>query len=384
MTRHYVVCTRCVMDTTDPAISFDANGVCNHCHAHDEAVRRWLHAGAEGRAKLEALAATIREEGAGKPYDCVIGVSGGVDSTYVAYLVKQLGLRPLAVHVDNGWDSELAVKNIENALRTLGIDLDTHVLDWTEFRDIQLAFLRASTPDSEIPTDHAIQAVIRQTASRLGVRTLITGVNLRTETHLPLAWSQGHGDWRYIKSVHARYGTVPLRSFPHMGFWAYRRLYHSQHQVDILNYVDYVKADAQRLLQTELGWKSYGGKHHESIYTRFYQGYILLKKFGFDKRRSHLSSMICSGQVTREAALAELTKEPYPVELQTQDKSYVSKKLGITEAEFDAIMALPARRFADFPSYGRLYQNSTFLRLRGLYHKVAAFRARLRRAGQAA
>lgn len=376
MAREYQICTRCVMDTTDPDITFDSLGICNHCHSHDAAVRASVRTGERGRIELEQILDEVRRAGARKPYDCVIGVSGGVDSTYVAYLVKEHGLRPLAVHLDNGWDSELAVKNIEVALRTLGIDLHTHVLDWPEFRDLQLAFLRASTPDSEIPTDHAISALIRHTAHRLGVHYMITGVNVRTETHLPLAWSQGHSDWRYIRSVHEQFGTIPLRSFPHMGFWTYRRYHHTQSQIDLLNYVDYVKDDAMRVLQSKLNWKYYGGKHFESIYTRFYQGYILPTKFGFDKRRAHLSSLVCSGERSREAALSELETPPYSPELQAQDKIYVAKKLGLTEPEFEAIMRLPKRSYWDFPSYGHLYQNRAFIGLRRLYHRVRAFRNR--------
>ena len=364
------------MDTTDPDITFDRLGICNHCHSHDAAVRASVRTGERGRIELEHILDEVRRAGARKPYDCVIGVSGGVDSTYVAYLVKEHGLRPLAVHLDNGWDSELAVKNIELALRTLGIDLHTHVLDWPEFRDLQLAFLKASTPDSEIPTDHAISSLIRQTAHRLGIRYLITGVNVRTETHLPLAWSQGHSDWRYIRSVHEQFGTVPLRSFPHMGFWMYRRYYHTQSQIDLLNYVDYVKGDAMHVLQSKLNWKYYGGKHFESIYTRFYQGYILPIKFGYDKRRSHLSSLVCSGERSRDSALSELETPTYSPELQAQDKIYVAKKLGLTEPEFEAIMRLPKRSYWDFPSYGHLYQNRTFVGLRRLYHRVLALRNR--------
>ena len=347
------VCTRCVMDTSDPDIHFDSVGVCHHCHDYDRLVRERLLTGAARDAARERIVAQIRADGVGKPYDCIIGVSGGVDSSYVAYLVKQFGLRPLAVHLDNGWNSELAVSNISNQLKILGIDLQTHVIDWEEFKDIQLAMLRASTPDSEIPTDHAIAALMRQTAERIGVRHIVTGCNIRTETHLPPAWSRGHGDWVYIRSVHRRFGSRPIHTFPHITYLQHRRLAGKQVLTDLLDYVDYVKKDAKAKLIRDLGWRDYGGKHFESIYTRFYQGYILPKKFGFDKRRSHLSSLICSGEITRAEALMELEKQPYPVEMQREDRAYAVKKFGITEADFESIMRTPPKTFWDYPSYAK-------------------------------
>lgn len=355
------------MDTTDPDIRFDASGVCHHCHEYDERIRRELRSGAEGEAHVARMVVEMKRSGRGKPYDCVIGVSGGVDSTYVALKIKELGLRPLAVHLDNGWDSELAVKNIENTLQKLDIPLYTKVLDWEEFRDLQLAFLRASTPDSEIPSDHAIFAEVRHVAAKHGIKYIIGGQNLRTESHLPLAWSQGHADWTYIKAVHRQFGTVPLRSYPHQGFWTYRRYLRTQVWFDILNFLDYSKTEAMEVLERELGWRYYGGKHYESIYTRFYQGYILPRKFGYDKRRVHLSSLICAGEISREQALEQLTHAPYPVAMQEEDREYVCKKLGLTDAEFAQIMALPHRSYWDFPSQGHLYRKGWFKALRAAY-----------------
>jgi len=341
------------MDTSDPDIRFDVSGVCHHCHEYDRLVRERLLTGSARDAALKRIVAQIKADGASKPYDCVIGVSGGVDSSYVAYLVKQLGLRPLAVHLDNGWNSELAVSNISSLLKILNIDLQTFVIDWEEFKDIQLALLRASTPDCEIPSDHAINAVMRQTACRLGLRHIITGCNVRTETHLPPAWSRGHGDWEYIRSIHRRFGTRPIRTFPHLTYLQNRNLMRKQVMTDLLDYVDYVKKDAKSLLIRELGWRDYGGKHFESIYTRFYQGYILPKKFGFDKRRSHLSSLICSGETSRGDALEDLKQEPYPIEQQQEDRAYAAKKFNLTDAEFEVILRVPTKTFWDYPSYTR-------------------------------
>jgi N-acetyl sugar amidotransferase len=358
------------MDTTDPEIQFDEEGICNHCHQYDESVKRDVFDGEVGKKKLEQIVNEIKQSGKGKEYDCIIGVSGGVDSSYIAYKIKSLGLRPLAVHLDNGWDSELAVKNIELLLKKLEIDLYTNVLDWEEFKDLQLSFLKASTPDSEIPTDHAIGSILHHVAEENGISYLIMGHNTRTESHLPRIWSQGHGDWKYIRAVHKKFGSVPLRSFPHMDFFALNKYMVTHKLINILNYMEYSKKDALKILETELGWRYYGGKHYESIYTRFFQGYILPRKFGYDKRKAHLSSLICSGEITREAALQELENEPYPIELQEQDKDYVIKKFDLTKETFDAIMNLPKMRFEDYPSYQKTVYGSIFYKIPAKIFKI--------------
>lgn len=357
----------------DPGIAFDDDGICNHCRRYAQLIDTRTLKGEAGRTALDGLVARMRESGRGRDYDCVVGVSGGVDSTYVAYLVKRLGLRPLALHFDNGWNSELAVKNIERVLRRLDIDLYTYVVDWDEFRDLQIAFLRASTPDGEVPTDHGISALLWNEAARRGIRHIVSGMNFATEAVSVPDWSYGQQDWRYIRDVHRRFGTVPLRTYPHMSLtrlgWltAARRL----RIVSILNYVDYSREAAMRVLQDELGWVYYGGKHHESVYTRFWQGYVLPRKFHVDKRYGHLSDLINSGQMTREQALEEIARPPYPVEQQEQDLRYVVKKLGLTLQQFDDLMALPVRSFRDyrnsFQQVERLKQLANALRRRGLY-----------------
>lgn len=354
------------MDTTDQEIIFDEQGICNHCHQYDEMQKR-IFTGPESQARLNKIIERIKRDGRKKDYDCVIGVSGGVDSTFVAYKVKYFELRPLAVHLDNGWDSELAVSNIQKVLQKLDIDLYTHVIDWNEFRDLQLSFLKASTPDSEIPSDHAIVSLMRQIAQKYKIHTIITGYNMRTETHLPRAWSQGHMDWKYIQSVQKRYGTVELKTFPHMDFLTYNWYRATQNMIHILDYLDYVKKDAMEFLTNELGWRYYGGKHYESIYTRFYQGYILPVKFGYDKRRSHLSSLICSGEITRDQALDELRQPSYPPQMQSEDLEYALKKLEITQDEFDRIMNLPRKTYDDYPSYGTIQKNPIYKGLRAVY-----------------
>jgi N-acetyl sugar amidotransferase len=370
MSRPYQICTRCIMDTSDPDIEFDDQGVCNHCQKYDRMVKRHVFTGEAGQEKLKQLVSKIRRSGTKKKYDCIIGVSGGVDSTYVAYRVKQMGLRPLAIHLDNGWDSELSVKNIEMTLKLLGIDLYTHVLDWEEFKDLQLSFLKASTPDSEIPTDHGVFALLFQMAKKLGVKYIITGMNVRTESHLPIAWSQGHNDWKYISSIHKQFGTVPLKTFPRYSFLTFLYYRLTLNWIDILDYIDYSKKNTIPILEKEIGWKYYGGKHYESIYTRFYQGYILPKKFGFDKRRTHLSSLICSGEITRSEALDSLKEPTYDRALQEEDYTYVVKKFGLTTDEFERIMNQPRKAYKDYPSIGWIYKTWVFKLLRYIYRLV--------------
>jgi len=364
-------CSRCIMnDLVDPRIQFDGNGVCNHCRRYDALVGARVVRGGEGRRILDGLVGKMKAAGRGRDYDCIIGVSGGVDSTYVAYLVKQLGLRPLAVHFDNGWNSELAVSNIEKVLKRLDIDLHTYVVDWEEFRDLQLAFLRASTPDGEIPTDHGIFALLWREAVAKGVRYIVSGMNFATEAMSVPEWSYGHSDWRYIKAVHRRFGTTPLRTYPHFSLldllWI--NLVRRVRTISILNYVEYDKEAAMRLLRDRLGWVYYGGKHYESIYTRFWQGYVLPRKFGIDKRYGHLSDLINSGQLTREQALDEIRQETYPADLQEQDRRYVIKKLELTDAGFETLMAAPPRSFRDYPN--------NFARVESLKRMVNALRAR--------
>lgn len=342
------------MDTSDPEIAFDVAGVCTHCKTYETAVRQGIFGGEEGGRRLAEIVRLIKRDGARRAYDCVIGVSGGVDSTYTALMVKQLGLRPLAVHLDNGWNSEISVRNIENTVNKLGIDLYTEVLDWEEFRGLQLAFLRASTPDSEIPTDHAIFATLYRVARKHRIRWLIDGGNIATELMVPAAWSHGHTDWKYIRSVNAQFGTAPLRTFPRFTLFDYTiripRL-DGLNRLSLLNYVDYDKPSAMATIRAELGWEYYGGKHYESIYTRFYQGFILKEKFGFDKRKSHLSCLINAGNITRQQALEELAKPAIEPAQLREDRNFVIKKLRISEREFGEIMGAAPRTFWDYPSY---------------------------------
>ena len=372
--RRYQACTRCIMDTaSDKNILFDEEGVCNHCRRYENMFSTRVANGEAGKVVLDSLVDKIKLEGKGNDYDCIVGVSGGVDSTYVAWMVKKLGLRPLAVHLDNGWNSELAVKNIEQVLTKLGIDLLTHVLDWEEFRDLQLSFLKASTPDGEIPSDHAISALLWREAVKRNVKYIISGMNFTTESIYVPDWAYGHSDWKYIKSIHSKFGKVKLRSYPHFSliYLIYINILRRVRIISILNYIDYNKKDAMDLLNKELGWHYYGGKHHESIYTRFYQGYLLPKKFGIDKRYGHLSDLINAGQISREDALLEVKGPPYSELLQQEDRVYVCKKLLLKDEQFDEILAMPVKSFRDYKNSFALVNLLkvvvNFLRKLGLY-----------------
>jgi N-acetyl sugar amidotransferase len=340
----------------DPDISFDERGICNYYYQYQEKGRLRLFS--DDSEKLGQIVNKIRSDGKGKEYDSIIGVSGGVDSTYVAYLVKKLGLRPLAVHFDNGWNSELAVANIEKVLKKLDIDLYTFVIDWEEFKSLQLAFLKAATPDGEIPTDHAISALLYRVASEKSVKYIINGNNFATESIMPQTWAYGHIDWKYIRTTNKAFGTSRLKDYPHLTIakYLYYTFFKGIKSVSILNYMRYEKSEAMRVLEGELGWKYYGGKHYESIYTRFYQGYILPKKFNIDKRKAHLSTLIFSGQITRDQALTELDKPVYPEAMLTEDMIFVMKKLDLTPTSFAELMALPARTFQDYPNLFPLFK----------------------------
>lgn len=361
----YRQCTRCILDTRDdPSVEFDAEGVCGHCHRYDDMEHRLVHTGEEGERRLEEIVARIREHGRDRPYDCIMGLSGGVDSTYVAYLAKQRGLRPLAVHFDNGWNSELSIKNIENVVSRLGLDLHTHVVNWEEFRDLQLAYLRASVVDIEAVTDHAIIATMYRLAAEHGIKYILSGCNVVTEAVLPAHWIHSKTDHVNIRAIHRRHGTRPLKTFPFLDFRAKKYMWDvlGIETVYVLDNVPYVKSEVKRLIAGELGWRDYGGKHYESIFTRFYQGYILPTKFGIDKRKAHLSNLVCSGQMTREEALEEMKRPGYDPEQLGEDREFVLKKLGLSEEEFEEILRLPVQPHTAFPVERSFYEAYPLLR----------------------
>jgi N-acetyl sugar amidotransferase len=354
------------MDTSDPEIVFDSDGVCNHCHFHDQIRSRYILPAGEREKALEQRIRRVKAEGRGKKYDCIIGLSGGVDSSYIALKVKELGLRPLAVHMDGGWNSELAVSNIENIVDRLGIDLFTNVVEWDEMRDLQLSFFRSGVPNCDIPQDHAIIAVLLKAANAFGVRTIVRGLNIATESVLPQAWGYSAIDLRHIKAIHKKYGQVKLKTFPTCSilelayYYAFKKITY----YDILNNLEYDKDKAKELITAELGWRDYGGKHHESLFTKFFQSYYLVKKFGFDKRLAHYSSLVLAGSMTRDQALVALEKPPYDDDRMHLELNFVANKMEIEVVELERIIASPPRRHTEFPSYKSLLFSDWATRIR--------------------
>ena len=349
-------CKHCILDTSETAITFDDKGVCRYCNDYfalsaKKASQSNSHHTAEN---LLAHIEQIKQDGRHKEYDCIIGLSGGVDSSYVAYLSKQHGLRPLAVHLDNGWDAELAVKNIENICKKLDIDLYTHVINWEEFKDLQLSFLKASVANAEAPSDHAIFSILYVMAKKYGIKWIIDGVNQATEYVREGVETAGYtySDLRQIKGIHKKFGKVLLKTYPTMSY--YQKLYYRHvvgiKQFSILDYVDYNKEAALKLLYEQLEWRSYGAKHHESLFTKWHQVVYLTQKFGYDKRKLHLSDLILSGQMSREAALAEIAKPAIPKNDQAELEEYVQKKMGLTPQEYQQILTDKPRSYREYPN----------------------------------
>jgi N-acetyl sugar amidotransferase len=348
------------MDTTDPEIIFDGNGVCNHCTNAIKMLKQPPYGllPNEKEKALYELINKIKKSGKGKKYDCVIGLSGGVDSSYLAYLVKKWGLRPIAVHLDNYWNSEIAEQNINNICNNLGLVEERINVNWDEFKDLQLAFLKASTPDSEIPSDNGIFAALWDTAKKNKVKYILTGYNSASESILAKAWSQGYFDKTYINTLQKQFGTKKI-SFHVLSDWEIliNKVFHGIKLITTLDYVNYDKEKAKILIADELGWKDYGRKHGESTYTRIFQEYILPVKFGFDKRKAHFSSLIVAGQMTREEALKKLSEPLYAdKESINYDIDILCKKFEITIDEFVKIMALPIKSINDYSSDNKKYR----------------------------
>lgn len=344
------LCTRCVIDEGVPGAAFDAAGVCAYCHIHD-ALDRAFPTGEEGQARIRAIADDIKRAGAGRPYDCIVGVSGGTDSSYLVYLAKELGLRPLAVHFDNGWASEISQHNIKRAISKLGVDLQTYVVDWEEFKDILLAMLWSGFYQPDYPTDIGITGALYKTALQEGVKYILVGNDFRTEGKQPFEWT--YGDGRQLRYIHQRYGKLPLRTFPNVTLLNvfYYALVRRIRLVRPLYYMRHDKTEARRFLEEHFGWEYYGGHHYESIFTRFVYSYFLPAKFGIDKRKITLSAQVRSGYLPREEALAMLGRPPLTREEFKSDLNYVLKKLGLTSEDWEKIMALPGKGPLDVPSY---------------------------------
>ena len=337
----------------DPDIFFDKEGCCNYCNSYFAQKEKNKKTPIELKAELDAIIADIKTSRKNDKYDCIVGVSGGADSMYVVHLLVKFGLHPLVVHYDNGWDSELAVKNIEVMLNKLNIDLFTYVNDWEEFKDLQLAFIKASVIDIELITDQAIIALFYKLSQKHKIKHVFTGHNTSTEFILPKHWYHWKLDGLNIKSIHKTFGTKKIKTYPIVNYFDQYYLNKTKkiEQHSLLNFVEYNKSEAKEILKKEYNWIDYSGKHNESVFTRFYQNYILPLKFNVDKRKAHLSSLICSGQLTRQEALNELKLEPWKTKETLEDKAYVIKKLDLTEIWFENWMKEKPVSHFNYPSY---------------------------------
>jgi N-acetyl sugar amidotransferase len=360
------------MDTSDSRIVFDANGVCDHCSTYYAKVQPNWHTDERGRAALEKIVNSIKQAGAGKDFDCIIGMSGGVDSSYLTYLAKaELGLRPLVFHVDAGWNSQVAVNNIEKLIDGLGLDLYTEVIDWEEMRDLQLAFFKAGVPHIDTPQDHAFFATMYKFAEMHNVRYILTGANYSTEcVRNPLEWMYYQSDAIQLRDIHKKFGARPLSTFPITSILRHKVYLPYVKRIRVvtpLNYLPYVKEKAMSLLQQRFGWQPYGQKHFESRFTKFYESYWLPKKFGYDTRRVQYSSLILTGQMTREEALERLRHPAYDEATIEQEFEFVATKLGISVAELRSYMTAPNRTYRDYDSQENLYAiGANVMRLFGM------------------
>lgn len=371
--RPYQRCTQCVMDTTDSKITFDENGVCDFCNDYKNNILPHWHP-SEDNPELERVAEKMRREGRNKKYDCIIGLSGGVDSSYLCYVAKVImKLRPLVFVVDTGWNLNVAVENIERIVKTLSLDMYTEVVNWNEMRDLQLAFFKANVPYQDLPQDHAIFAALYNYAIKNGIKYVLTGANNATECiRPPVEWVY-QNDLTFIKDVHKRFGKIPLKTFPLCGMIKYRLIYpylFGMKRVAPLNMIPYDKDAVTKFLHEKFGWQKYENKHYENVFTRFYEGYYLPQKFGYDKRKCYLSNSILTSDITREEALLELEKAPYPEKMMQEDKEYIAKKLGISVLEFEKLITGANKTFEDYRnSFGIIKFGTAVFRALGIEKK---------------
>lgn len=345
------------MDTSDPRIVFDAEGNCNHCSGYFKTGKR------VGNQSLEQVLQRIREAGKHKRYDCLLGIGGGADGSYTAYLAYRYGLRVLLFHMDNGWNTSQAEHNIKAITDKTGFPLLRVQINYDEFNDVVLSFLKASVIDLEVATDHAATALYFQVARAHGIDCLLTGCNFATEAIMPQAWGYRKDDLPNLRAIHKQFGEAKLDTYPTISLvkLAFLQTVKQMFMVPLLNYIRYNREEAKEVLARFCGWQDYGLKHYESDWTRFYQRYILPVKFHVDKRRAHLSSLICSSQITREQALAELEKPLYATGERQREKTFTLQRLGLTARQFDRLMKRQVRRHQEYGSdewFYKLLKNS--------------------------
>lgn len=348
------VCVNCVMDNTDPTIIFDEKGVCDYCHNYYENIVPNWHTDEKGRAEIMKVVEKIKHEGRNKDYDCMIGISGGLDSSYLAHIaVKEFGLRPLFFHVDAGWNSDLSTRNIEQLMNGLGVDLYTEVVNWEEMKDLQRAFIKSQVPDIDTPQDLVFFSSLYNYAAKNGYKYIITGGNFSTEcVREPLAWGAYYQtDMRYVRDIHKKFGERKLKTFPTCDIFKYKIQYRVVNGVRVvkpLDYVPFIKKEAEQLLKDLYGWQGYQHKHHESRFTRFYEAFWLREKFGFDKRKNHLSSLILTGQADRNQVLDRISRPELPHEELMKEFEYVAKKLDFTTDELWSYFKGENKTFRDY------------------------------------
>ena len=366
------ICSRCVMDTSDSKIQFDDQGVCDHCLTFEnDILPRWNPNGLDSGA-LEKLASNIRRQGANRDFDCIIGMSGGIDSSYLLYLAKEkLGLRPLVFHVDAGWNSQEAVNNIERLVDGLGIDLFTEVIDWEEMKDLQLSFIKSGVPHIDTPQDHAFFATMYKFAAKHSVKYILTGGNYSTECiRNPLEWMYYQSDSRQLRDIHSKFGRIPLKKFPITNILWHKLYLPYIKGIKLIRPLDsmkYNKEEATKLLETKFGYQRYHQKHFESRFTCFYEGYWLPKKFGYDTRKVQFSSLILTGQMSRKEALEKLKEPAMTSDHIRQELKYIANKLGISVVELTGYLESENKTYRDYKSQQKMYDiGAKFLRAVGL------------------
>ena len=374
--RPYQICTNCVMDTSDSKITFDEKGVCDHCNDfHDNVKPNW-HTDERGRADLEVIVKKIKEDGKDRDFDCLMGMSGGADSSYMLhYVVKELGLRPLVFHVDGGWNSQIAVNNIEVLIDKLGLDLYTEVIDWEDMKAFQVAYFRSGLSNIDIPQDHAFVAKLYEFADKYKIKYILNGGNISTEcVRNPLEWIYYGTDMSQIKDIIHKFSDRPLKNYPFSSVLRHKFYLRYIRRIEVvkpLNYFPYIKAEAMNFLKEEYGWEPYPQKHFESRFTRFYEGYWLPEKFGFDTRRVQHSSMILTGQMTREQALKDLEKPALDAETAKREFEYIATKLGMTVEELQKEFDAPNKTYKDYANQESMFNmGASILKLIGVEKSI--------------
>lgn len=348
------------MDTSDSRITFDADGICDHAlDYYANILPRW-HTDDQGSQYIERIVEKIKQDGSNRDFDCILGLSGGVDSSYMVHLaVNEFGLRPLVFHVDGGWNSELAVHNIHVLIDKLGLDLFTEVINWEEMRDFQLAWFKSGVPHLDIPQDHAFVATLYRFADKYGIKYILNGGNISTEcVRNPMEFFYYGTDMIHIRDIIKRFGSVKMKTYPFSSVFrhkVYLRYIRGVKLVRPLNYRPYVKAEAEQLLEREYGWRPYPQKHFESRFTKFYESYWLPERFGFDPRRVQFSSLILTGQMTRDEALKQLEKPAYDPTTIQQEFEYIATKLGISEDELNHYFTMPKKFYRDYKNQEKIF-----------------------------